>query len=890
MNTAKEYSRYLSDFRGIDSTSEASQVSPNRFSFVQNMYKDYKSGQGTAVETFVGSRRLADFGGKINGIYTYKSSNDSNLYIVVHSGTKLYRFLHIERDEISVSKTLIYDGLADRDSQGFVFNNRLYIIDGAHYVYVDENGKVTNIAQDSAYIPTTYTNGEQYEQRNMLTDKFKEKYFVDKHDPFYPDLTVKNRLISENGKVYAIPVLQIDGSKADDTYYPSESVEISGGVWTHRAKLTWEYSYYDGEIQTGGKGDSIKTVTIDNGITEITGSFSQLVNLETIIASKRISDILKSGDYGIPEGVDIIESSGEMPNSDLDERGTRIYIYTPCESLNKVIFGDTEIKEFADNCEDDVTYIKLFKTINGKRYIIALDFVNKKNFGGNTIHIHGNAFQSTFTSVSAIYEQSVKDSIPPDYSNISDDGSIFTAHEQYAKSSIEAIKGCKVVCTFDDRVFFTGNPDLPNTVFYTQRDLTGNTNPTFIGQLNWFDDGVGNEPNVAMMSNATTLMVLKGNTIQDGSIYYHVGADGGNDITPRIYPSSEGLAGLGCAGLAVNFRDDCVFLSRQGLEGVSKQSVNLERTIAHRSTNIDGLLLKEDLTQAKAAEWEGYLCILINGKMFLADSRQMFEGIGGVEYEWYYIDPVGTYTNDNKAYTWADLLPDTLAGLGLELFAGSGNPAFEEVRSSATQNGEVYYYQEINGVKYLVFWDGTSMQGGDFDAARTLFCVEEILYLGTVGGQLICLNNDKRGTDEEEPDKSRIPTKYYNNSEHAYDAVALLAMENAGVPHLTKTTVKRGTVVRLKSFSRSFVEISASTDRQELTLLAREYMSVTNFGDFDFANLGLLTTDSNILAIKEKTKKWVEKQYFFRSDQANQPFGIYSITYRYNIVGEVKNR
>ena len=959
MDIAKEYSRYLSDFRGIDSTSEASQVSPNRFSFVQNMYKDYKSGQGTAIETFIGSRTLADFGGKINGIYTYKSSNDSNLYIVVHSGTKLYRFLHDKRDEISVSKTLIYDGLADRDSQGFVFNNRLFVIDGEHYIFVDENGKVTNIDQDSAYIPMTYTNGEQYEQRNMLTNKFKEKFFLPSIKNEFPEL-IEGSLEIRDGVVCAI-VMMDEYYYAPDEVYPSGRVEYDSDIyilytytprivldWTRHKKIYFGYDDKSDEIVNSSPNkEELTSFSMDDGFTEIEGTFEGFsslkeiylsndikslperffvataietirlpaaletigenaflgcTNLKTIYASEKICEVLKNGDFGIVEGVEIIPTNDFAFVADTPtEIGTRVYIYTPCESLQKVTLGETELKEYWLNPDSILSYSKVYKTLGDKRYIIAIDIFSSTLINvGENLNIEGTAFASTFGSVTSIYEQSLKDNIPPDYSNIGDDGSIFAAHDQYAKSSIEAIKGCTVVCTFDDRVFFTGNPDLPNTVFYTQRDLTGNTNPTFVGQLNWFDDGVGNEPNVAMMSNATTLMVLKGNTIQDGSIYYHVGADGGNDLTPRIYPSTEGLAGLGCAGLAVNFRDDCVFLSAKGgLEGISKQAVNLERTIAHRSTNIDGLLLKENLTQAKAAEWEGYLCILINGKMFLADSRQVFEGIGGVEYEWYYINPVGSYRFDNRVYSWADIFPEHLDRdelSDIQIYNKSYgekdfvHPTFEDVRSAVTNNGTVYYYQVLDGVKYLVDWDGEDRQFGEFDAARTLFCVEEILYLGTVSGQLVCLNNDKRGTDEDEPDKSRIPTRYYNNSGHAYDAVALLAMENAGVPHLTKTTVKRGTVVRLKSFPRSFVEISASTDRQELTLLAREYMSVTNFGDFDFANLGLLTTDSNILAIKEKTKKWVEKQYMFHSDRSNQPFGIYSITYRYNIVGEVKNR
>ena len=81
MDNQKEYSRYMSNFRGIDATSEASNVALNRFSFIQNMYKDYKSGQGVAIETFPGTRTLCKGLGKIYGIHTYKVSS-GKVYII----------------------------------------------------------------------------------------------------------------------------------------------------------------------------------------------------------------------------------------------------------------------------------------------------------------------------------------------------------------------------------------------------------------------------------------------------------------------------------------------------------------------------------------------------------------------------------------------------------------------------------------------------------------------------------------------------------------------------------------------------------------------------------------------------------------------------------------
>ena len=68
------YSREYSGFAGVDMSSDPSQISENRLCYVQNMYRDYECGQGLAVETIPGFRRICDFGEKIYGIFRYRSA------------------------------------------------------------------------------------------------------------------------------------------------------------------------------------------------------------------------------------------------------------------------------------------------------------------------------------------------------------------------------------------------------------------------------------------------------------------------------------------------------------------------------------------------------------------------------------------------------------------------------------------------------------------------------------------------------------------------------------------------------------------------------------------------------------------------------------------------
>lgn len=994
----KEYSRYMSNFRGIDATSDSSNVSLNRFSFIQNMYKDYKSGQGVAIETFPGTRTLANFGDTINGIYTYRAVNEDKLYVVVHAGENLFRFAHDDRDKIDVDKSSIFSGMANACSQGFIFNNRLYIIDGEHYVVVDENGKARKMTEEDSYVPTTYSNGEQYEQRNMLTNKFIERQYIstmpinelsNSSSDSYKNQNIdnvgiicgintypldKNYYYKTSMTVYpAFTNVKIDFLKLYSSYYHNfsshgSSTASSGKKYLNTVKM------YDTVNTIEGNFDgcaNLTSLTLSNNIKNLSDRFFAGTGLSTIylpaglevlgedafVACSKLTEIYCSdkmyeeltkyddkegfsGDkYGLvreiienetPETEELEVTPEDETTRDQSETEeqviykvkladgkigsskikimkysenimtgvpaikttaskSRIYIHTPCESIEKICIGNVEISNGAK-----ITYIPFRQYINGKTYILAVDFYNSDEETINDyVYVYGKASPSKF-STNDKYIALLKNE---EGALGEEDKSIFGDNPDYKGTAEEAITHCKIVCAYDDRIFLTGNPALPNTVFYTQRDLTGHNNPTYIGMLNYFNDGVGNTPNIAMMANSSMLMVLKGNTLQDGSIYYHTGGDGGNDMTPRIYPSIEGLAGLGCTGMAVNFRDDCVFMSNRGLEAIAKQTVNLERTIEHRSTNIDGLMLQSDLSSARAAEWEGYLCILIDGKMFLADSRQAFEGIGGaLEYEWYYVDPVCGYDGDNKKYILADYMPssieETCKQNGIFISeADDRHVEYEDVRSIISDtDGKAVYYVEQDGVKYLVCSVEGELENGTPDKACEICAVEDVLLFGTEKGKLLCLNNDKRGMSEHGDDKNSIPVEWYNNSGHAYVSVAVLANENAGVPHYTKTTVKRGTILRLKAFPSSAFDVYATTDRQATTLLTRQSNSVTTFDNFDLENIGLLTTDSNILAIKEKTKKWVEKQYRIMSGEHNKPFGLYSITYRYTIAGEVKNR
>lgn len=203
----------------------------------------------------------------------------------------------------------------------------------------------------------------------------------------------------------------------------------------------------------------------------------------------------------------------------------------------------------------------------------------------------------------------------------------------YSKSNSNyknRILNCTLVCEFDNRIFFSGNPDYPNAVFHCELN-----DPRYIRDTAYYECGLDLAKIKAIIAGNNVLWVLKEIIQNTSSIYY---------LTPtldstynKIYPSVNGSISLGCASTGINFNDDIVFFSNRGLEGVSNSSLYSEQLLQHRSSLVDAKMLNElNYNNVKLAEYKGYLMCLMNSHIYLADSRQKYQKNNDIEYEWYY--------------------------------------------------------------------------------------------------------------------------------------------------------------------------------------------------------------------------------------------------------------
>lgn len=211
------------------------------------------------------------------------------------------------------------------------------------------------------------------------------------------------------------------------------------------------------------------------------------------------------------------------------------------------------------------------------------------------------------------------------------DSKVYIICSKTGKGYEDRILKCNLLCEFDNRIFFSGNPDYPNAVFHCELN-----DPRYVRDTAYYTCGMDLSDIKAIIPGNGVLWVLKEINQNSSSLYY---------LTPtldsqfdKIYPSVNGSISLGCVSTGINFNDDVVFFSNKGLEGISNSSLYSEQILQHRSSLVDTKMLQEtDYTNVKLAEYNGYLMCLIGSHIYLAASRKMFQnGSNDTEYEWFY--------------------------------------------------------------------------------------------------------------------------------------------------------------------------------------------------------------------------------------------------------------
>ena len=206
---------------------------------------------------------------------------------------------------------------------------------------------------------------------------------------------------------------------------------------------------------------------------------------------------------------------------------------------------------------------------------------------------------------------------------------VFITYKKTVSGHRDRINKCTLLQVFDNRVFFSGNQNYPNTIWHCSLD-----DPRYCSDLDYYNEGLDSAPVKGMVAGNNALWVFKEPSQANTTVFYHnpiIDADYG-----KVYPSTHSSISTGCIGGTINFNDDIVFFSDRGMEAINGD-ITTEQVLAHRSSLVDNRLLNEiGYRNMILEEWEGYLLVIIGNKVYLADSKAMFTNLNHSEYEWFY--------------------------------------------------------------------------------------------------------------------------------------------------------------------------------------------------------------------------------------------------------------
>jgi hypothetical protein len=178
--------------------------------------------------------------------------------------------------------------------------------------------------------------------------------------------------------------------------------------------------------------------------------------------------------------------------------------------------------------------------------------------------------------------------------------------------------------------------------------------------------------------------------------------------------------------------------------------------------------------------------------------------------------------------------------------------------------------------------DRGSKTGGEFYAATNIYTIDDNLFFSTDNGYVCSFNFDKRN------DYGEISPEWYSFDGHTIHCGCATKMDNCGVPHLAKSTVKKSVVIKTKSMISGAAKCKVRTNKNVYKQVGRINSRIFDFDSLDFSDFSFDPESKTLHTVREKEKHWVEKQYYLYSDEYQKPFALHYIAYRYMISGRYK--
>lgn len=401
--------------------------------------------------------------------------------------------------------------------------------------------------------------------------------------------------------------------------------------------------------------------------------------------------------------------------------------------------------------------------------------------------------------------------------------------------------------TVQDQIFLTGNPNNPNSVFYSAFN-----NLAYFPDLHYLNIG-GENKIMGFLNLGEYLAVVKEGTSDDSTIFLiyqtsiqstTVSSSDGKATTTqeRTFAVKRATAGIGAISRHAFgvLNDEPLFLSSFGIYGVISTNTTSEKIVRNRSFFLDPKLTAEDdLKDAVGTIWNNYYVLFTNGREYKTET---FTNENGVEYQ-AEVSNGHTYILDGRHKTSNN--------------AGNTNYGYE-----------AYYWEGVPAISVCSY---------DME-----------LWFGTSRGEVCRFKNSGQSRDyadatvKSNPNITGVPIK----------AVWSTPNDNDGASEYFKTMQKKGTMCTVAPYQRSSVKVYLSPDGYPRQYIGMMYVDISGLfdGEIDFGRLSFdPRTSPRDSFFRRKQKKYIRLQIFLVNDALNEPFGVFEIVKTYVVTRFAKN-
>ncbi len=858
--------------------------------YTENMYRDYTT-DTDCIESFPGYRRLIDLGERIWGIYP-EAEGGSEHYLV-HAGGTLYRCSFTDELLDHMTSQVLCD-MAHHKSSAYHHGDSIYIFDSQDITVVARGGGAKKVSENEEliYTPTTFKNLEEYEQINLLTERFREEFHISSvEDIAYESQGLTYKITNESKGECAVAGslsnisgrVDIPGRKLiGGRWY--KVTEILPGAFRRRMSITsivvgpyvekigYEAFYDCNALEWVMLGESTREIGRSalakcEVMTKIyLGLNTELIEENAFYACEKLTSVYyfgTSASLGSVEGMEQIVEKTVYFKCNFINNFAAIPICTPVYEIESVTLGGSSVS---------------YKTDLSRGYII-LSYAQKSDIEGMDVRVTGYA--DTDVHISS------KRGIP--YAN---------AHDTLA-SGWDAVFEASKVCDFDGRHHIFGSESVPHLIFSTSYTEGGVTHPLYFGHLDYTVLGSTDTAIASLTPLGNRLAAIKRGENNRGKIYILRPDGEERALFGRHLSVKHSYEDADVYSEGYGFGAALIYLSSSGVMRLDSKSDISPATVENLSEDYTSKIRPQALGEALISELSGNLAIFGRGELFLGDPRQSYRSDGGhTQLRWYKITDVSDRVGESPVYYYANQAPE-----GYYVHPDEGKPAEGTVISYSDEEGAIRYYVQIGIRRYAVV-PGSELFGGEPALPTAVSDMEMSLIFGTESGGLFAFNTDKRGVpprelyesedfDEDEYEShfgSAIHPYHYSAAGHRIPYKIETKPHDGGIPYLEKSTRRGSLTVRLERRSDAMVKLLSVADGDRVSEATLFPLGQLDFSDMDFEKIALTAQRSETHSLPENQRNWVDLQIIIYTNDYLAPFAISSLSYAFKTKGSIKNR